>query len=67
METKGIELDKEREKSIHAKNIIIPIPINSTHFHRSYKNGVGKNWQNGKMKNRTTCLSVFYIQAIKKT
>ena len=33
METKGIELDKEREKSIHAKNIIIPMPINSTHFH----------------------------------
>ena len=33
METKGIELDKEREKSIHAKNISILIPINSTHFH----------------------------------
>ena len=26
-------IGKEREKSIHAKNIIIPILINSTHFH----------------------------------
>ena len=32
--TKGIELDRKKEKSIHAKNIIIPILINSTHFHK---------------------------------
>ena len=32
--TKGIELERKKEKCIHAKNIIIPILINSTHFHR---------------------------------
>ena len=36
METKGIELERERGKGIHAKNIIIPILINSTHFHNRH-------------------------------
>ena len=31
--TKGTELDKKKEKDIHAKSTIIPILINSTHFH----------------------------------
>ena len=31
--TKGTELDKKKEKDIHAKSIITPTLINSTHFH----------------------------------
>ena len=27
------ELERKKEKDIHAKSIIIPILINSTHFH----------------------------------
>ena len=32
--TKGTELDRKKEKDIHAKSTIIPILINSTHFHK---------------------------------
>ena len=69
METKGIELDKEREKSIHAKNIIIPILINSTHFHTlphfwnftNFKNPTSSFWSRETiLKNPSVTLKKIY-------
>ena len=63
METKGIELEKEREKSIHAKNIIIPILINSTHFHTlphfwnftNFKNPTSSFWSRETLNKKPIC------------
>ena len=61
--TKGIELEWKKEKDIHAKSIIIPILINSTHFHNlphfwnftSFKNPTFSFWSRETLNKKPIC------------